>query len=500
VRKFFDKNQYNPIIFAFLSLFIFTLIAVAGILHIQTGSSRIINEAGRLRMLTQKISKQYLILNIQPDNEIQLRKFNKVVQKFDSTLKLLEIEIILELDEIYLPGFSSYNQEIISQLRIVQHRWISFKNFINENRGKPDRIDLTFSELNENILYEADLLVKLLEQFYASRAWAFMLTLLLGMFVSVSLILSFAWKKIQSNLRDTYSLVDATRKISLGDYDVDLKIGSNMETRILAESISEMSQKIESILGKNNDLLKSEKNLNKQKNRLISIIAHDLRGPFSGLMVTSELLAKELSNLDPEKVQHLLVRMNSTIISIFDLLEDLLSWANSESNYDEIKVEELILNQLVSDLYSLFKESANNKGIELINEIPVDLILYSDQYMTNTIFRNLLSNALKFSNKGGTIKISARRIDEYVIEIAVSDSGIGMEPNIAESIFNFDEKYSTHGTFGELGTGLGLSLCKEFAEKCGGGIEVESKLGIGTTFTVKIDQSKILHFDKFLKT
>jgi nitrate/nitrite-specific signal transduction histidine kinase len=191
VRKLFDKNQSNPIIFAFLSLFIFTLIAVAGILHIQTGSSHIINEAGRLRMLSQKISKQYLILNIQPDNETQLRKFNKVVQKFDSTLKLLEIEIILELDEIYLPGFSSYNQEIISQLKIVQHRWISFKNFINENRGKPDRIDLTFSELNENILYEADLLVKLLEQFYASRAWAFMLTLLLGMFVSVSLILSF---------------------------------------------------------------------------------------------------------------------------------------------------------------------------------------------------------------------------------------------------------------------------------------------------------------------
>jgi signal transduction histidine kinase len=305
----------------------------------------------------------------------------------------------------------------------------------------------------------------------------------------------FAWKKIQSNLRDTYSLVDATRKISLGDYDVDLNIGSNMETRILAESISEMSQKIESVLCKNNDLLRSEKNLNKQKNRLISIIAHDLRGPFSGLMITSELLAKELSSLDPEKVQHLLVRMNSTIISIFDLLEDLLSWANSENDYNEIKVEGLNLNQLVSDLYSLFEETANGKDIELTNEIPVDLILYSDQYMTNTIFRNLLSNAIKFSNKGGGVKISARRIDEYVIEIAVSDSGIGMEPDVAESLFNFDGKYSTYGTFGEAGTGLGLSLCKEFAEKCGGGIEVESKFGVGTTFIVKMEQSKILLFD-----
>lgn len=222
--------------------------------------------------------------------------------------------------------------------------------------------------------------------------------------------------------------------------------------------------------------------LNAQKDRFFSLIAHDLRSPIGNFLQITELLKLDYEELEEDQVQSFFDNLHKLADRTFKLLENLLMWSRSQLGKLEIESKEIELYNVVEDVAILFEENLKSKGIQFKNELPQDLIVMDDLNIVQTLFRNLISNAIKFSYQGGSITIGSKtevnKINdrEYYI-ISVKDTGVGISPNNIDKIFNMDADYTTEGTEHEKGTGLGLILCKELIEKSGGKIWVGSEEG-----------------------
>jgi PAS domain S-box-containing protein len=230
--------------------------------------------------------------------------------------------------------------------------------------------------------------------------------------------------------------------------------------------------------------------LNAIKDKFFSIIAHDLRGPFNGLFGLLDMVREDFDEIGVEEVKENLETMNDILRNLFQLLEDLLEWGRIQRNvFDFTPVNEnicLTINNVV-DLYSI---NAKNKSINLILKAPDILYIKYDKKMISTVVRNLLTNAIKFTEPRGIIKITV--IEETnQVKISIEDTGIGISQNNLHRLFNLTEYFSTKGTNNEGGTGLGLILCKEFVEKHGGKISVETELRKGSTFSFTIPKDII---------
>lgn len=221
---------------------------------------------------------------------------------------------------------------------------------------------------------------------------------------------------------------------------------------------------------------------NATKDKFFSILAHDLRSPFFGFLGLSEELAQNAETLTREEVSEYAGIINQSAKKIFNLVNNLLEWSLLQSGRINPEFQKLNIHDEVENIKGLFISAALNKSITIDNNIDVSETAYADQKMVETILRNLISNAIKFTGIGGHVSISSKSAEEF-LEISVSDSGIGMEKEAAEKIFRIDSSQSAKGTRGETGSGLGLVLCKELTEKNGGRVSVESQLGKGTTFT-----------------
>ncbi|MEJ5244762.1 MAG: hybrid sensor histidine kinase/response regulator [Bacteroidota bacterium] len=222
-----------------------------------------------------------------------------------------------------------------------------------------------------------------------------------------------------------------------------------------------------------------------QRDKFFSIIAHDLRGPFTGFIGLSELLVDAYDSLERADIQQIANSMNSAAKKLFEFLENLLEWSRSQIGglqYNPIIID---VHDLFDRVSSLFKDTANNKKIEFVKEIQDDLFIWADNYQTNTILRNLVSNAIKFSYPNSKIILGARDIGDSV-EIYVKDFGVGISDEAKDKVFRIEAKYTTPGTENEPGTGLGLVLCKELAEKQNGVLYFETEKNKGTTFFVKL--------------
>ncbi len=245
---------------------------------------------------------------------------------------------------------------------------------------------------------------------------------------------------------------------------------------------------------KHEEKLKSYANdlkiLNANKDKFFSIIAHDLKSPFNAFLGLTEIMAEELQTMSLEEIQRIAISMQSSAKNLFSLLENLLQWSKIQQGKFEFKPINIGLNSLINFNIEIFLESSNIKGIEIINQISEDIEIEADVPMFNSITRNLISNAIKFTKKGGKIIIFSEKIDSQFIKISIKDNGIGMNEDILKKIFKIDEQSSRLGTEGESSTGLGLLLCKEFVEIHGGKIKVESVEGKGSifSFTMKIYQ------------
>jgi signal transduction histidine kinase len=230
-----------------------------------------------------------------------------------------------------------------------------------------------------------------------------------------------------------------------------------------------------------NDKNKIISNINKQKDKFFSIIAHDLRGPFNGFLGLTELLAENIDDMEKDEIQFAAVNMRSSAVNLNRLLENLLEWSRMEQGLIPFSPQENNLPPIVNESVAILEASANKKEIKILTKIPEETNVFADHNILQAVIRNILSNAVKFTPKGGTITIQGKE-DNKNTTIAIKDSGIGMNAKMIENLFQLDVKTNRKGTDDEPSTGLGLILCKEFVEKHGGKIWVESEENIGSTF------------------
>lgn len=223
------------------------------------------------------------------------------------------------------------------------------------------------------------------------------------------------------------------------------------------------------------------KQLNATKDKFFSIIAHDLRNPFITLLGFSDLLISDFGEFtDEEKIYYITEMKKSAEVS-HNLLQNLLQWSRSQTGRIEFNPLKLNLHNIVSSNVELLSPSAFKKQIKLLFDIPRDTFVNADEDMLNTIIRNLITNAVKFTDKNGTINISCVQ-NSNEVEICISDTGVGMNQKVKDNLFKLEVSQTTFGTENEAGTGLGLILCKEFVEKHGCKIWVESEVGKGSKF------------------
>jgi PAS domain S-box-containing protein len=244
-------------------------------------------------------------------------------------------------------------------------------------------------------------------------------------------------------------------------------------------------KRIEDSLKETNEELNK---LNRTKDKFFSIIAHDLRRPFESLLGYSELLATEIETLSHEEVKQIGKGLNDNLKNIFGLLENLLNWSMMQRNMLEYNPKKINLYDLVNKIIGILSKGAEEKNIFLSNNIESGTPVFADVDMLRSVVQNLIINAIKFTQAEGQVIISSIEIGEFV-EVCVQDNGIGIEQDNYFKLFNFGSKFTTDGTAGEKGTGLGLPLCKEFIERNGGKIWVESELGKGSKLKFTLRKS-----------
>ncbi|MFZ4562473.1 MAG: PAS domain S-box protein [Bacteroidales bacterium] len=246
----------------------------------------------------------------------------------------------------------------------------------------------------------------------------------------------------------------------------------------ITRDITERKRAEEEIQLKNEQLHQA----NAEKDKFFSIIAHDLRGPFQPLLGFTRMLAEDLPKLRQDEIQKMALSMRSAANKLFDLLENLLEWSRMQRGLINFEPGSFFLLPKISESLVLVQHAIAEKGIEIRYDVSEDLRVFADGNMFESIIRNLVSNALKFTAPRGNISIIARSAGDHWVEIKVNDTGIGMNKEIVENLFRLDTNTNRKGTEGEPSTGLGLIICKDLIKKHGGKLWVESEEGKGSTF------------------
>ncbi|MDT8316754.1 MAG: MASE3 domain-containing protein [bacterium] len=220
---------------------------------------------------------------------------------------------------------------------------------------------------------------------------------------------------------------------------------------------------------------------NNTKDKFFSIIAHDLKNPFSTLLGFSGMLIQDYEKFDDKTKKEFIRDIHQSSEHMYDLLENLLTWSVMQTGGMDCETQPINISAIVDESIELLRISADDKEIKLVSSIDDKARVIADVNMMNTVVRNLLSNAIKFTGEGGEVEISSKEQDDFQ-EIIVSDTGVGISAEDLEKLFRLDVKHTSYGTRKEAGTGLGLLLCKEFIEKNGGAIRAESEQGKGSRF------------------
>lgn len=265
----------------------------------------------------------------------------------------------------------------------------------------------------------------------------------------------------------------------------DFKLQSLVQKVITTENV--LNNIIDEIKQKNIKIQKyadALKQANKTKDRFFSIIAHDLKSPFNSLIGFSELTKIALEENDISDIKKMNELIYQTSTNTYKLLLNLLDWARTQTNDIQFNPVKININEIITENVKLFKAQADKKGITIQFNPEKTFYTYADIDMTNIIIRNLLSNAIKFT-KQGSVKISLLEQEDISI-ITIKDTGVGIKKEIINQLFSIGDNFSTNGTAGEPGTGLGLVLCKEFVNKNKGELYVESEIDKGSVFTLEL--------------
>jgi PAS domain S-box-containing protein len=320
----------------------------------------------------------------------------------------------------------------------------------------------------------------------------------------------FGWKKTPygNSIENLWAeLPDLTATcISGKETSWEFGIPNSDSSRFFFASISEISNHKQSVVGRllvihditNRHLMQQKivqseeklKILNAEKDKLFSIIAHDLRSPIGAFINLTELFMDDSFEMTPDEMKGIAKDMNKSAQSLQSLLENLLNWSRMQRQDVVIQRSTVEIRPLVDKAIDLMRESVANKTLYVKNAVADGITVYADENMLQTVLRNLISNAIKFTPKGGNILIQAVRKEYESVTIKIRDTGIGMSSEMIQNLYRFDKKTSRVGTEGESSSGLGLMLCKEFIEKNDGQLFVESQVDKGTTFSFHLPVGK----------
>lgn len=224
---------------------------------------------------------------------------------------------------------------------------------------------------------------------------------------------------------------------------------------------------------------------NATKDKFLKIISHDLRTPFNSIIGFSELLNTDYDLFEDLERKNCIQEINTSSHFAYRLLDNLLTWARTQTDEIRINKENLNLKELVETSISTYLLNADSKNISVLNKVQADLIISIDKNTALTFIRNIVNNAIKFTHKGGSIRIDSQLTNDST-RLIITDTGVGMTDEVIDNLFKIDKGISTEGTNNEIGTGLGLILCKEFIERNGGSILVKSEVNKGSEFIVSI--------------
>ncbi len=249
------------------------------------------------------------------------------------------------------------------------------------------------------------------------------------------------------------------------------------------------------------DLYRQSKRLEKQskelqdlivtKDKFFSIIAHDLRGPLGGFMQLTEMMAADFNDFTNDQQKEMIIELSHSSRNIFNLLENLLEWSRMQQGQVSFLRQDINLQELASECIHTLMDSIRNKSIQIEFDIPDAQKVFADKHMIQSVIRNLVSNAVKFTPRGGKVHISANTSENGTLVFIVRDTGIGMNHMMISNLFRINVNIRRPGTEGEQSSGLGLLLCKEFVEKHSGELWVESEEGKGSAFYFTIPESKL---------
>ena len=293
----------------------------------------------------------------------------------------------------------------------------------------------------------------------------------------------------------TYVTAFDKREAFLMEYRMKNKFGDYRWIRDFGRPFFDLDNSFLGYIGSCYDITESKQNeealknktkelhlLNTEKDKFFSIIAHDLKSPFNSFLGLTNMLAEDVQTLTLEQIQKIAESMRKSATNLFSLLENLLEWSLLQRGVTTFSPKSFLFMPKTSESIPSILESSTKKEIEISYNIPENLKVYADEKMVGSIIRNLSSNAVKFTPKGGKITISANQIPNGGIEISVKDTGIGMNQEMVENLFKLDIDTTRKGTDNEPSTGMGLIICKELVEKHGGKLWVESEEGKGSTF------------------
>ena len=316
-----------------------------------------------------------------------------------------------------------------------------------------------------------------------SEAWLF--SLALGNRINVL-------KKTQAITQQELLVKAKENEILMKEKNTFLEQEVNLRSKEILQQnqmVREMNIQLEEKNQKLTDQTRHLEEINANLEKFISVIAHDLRNPFNSILGLTEVLIKNIDRYDKDKIKELITAIQQSSKHTFNLLENLLEWARLQMDEIEFNTGVYNFRELLIESIATSEAQSSTKQVAIIHFVEKDFEVLCDRNMINTVLRNLISNAIKFTNPGGKIEISAERIDE-MYEIRVADNGVGIPEENLGKLFSAASRLNTAGTQNEKGTGLGLVLCKEFIEKNGGTIKVKSKVGTGSTFIFNLPASE----------
>lgn len=465
----------------------------------------------------EKIAHSHSYLGLLELNNF--KNYNKAIKHFEQSIKLYDLDKTWIEGKIYNYLYIGQSYWKLGDLEKAESNILKSINKFNELDYKK-RISMAmmfYSQfLFENnrideALIQADSAFKIAKKFRYSEEKIESSEMLYKIYQNMNKYDSaFVFLKINSNMKDSLKSKQLIKQASIVETNImkmdfqeenqDLKAESQLRLIVIviivimaitlivlvfnrykyqklnSQKLATINQRLEFL---NIELEKA----NITKDRFFSIIAHDLKNPVGSLKGTIDILHKDLEIFDNEELQEYIQQLQIQSTGVKELLENLLTWSRSQSGKITLTPVDLNLSYLVRNNFHLLSGNAQKKGIILKNKVAEDFEFKADVNMINTVLRNLISNAIKFTPEGGKICVLATKGDSNV-EIRVKDTGVGIPEDVLPKLFDIDSNVTTDGTNEEKGTGLGLIVCKEFIERHEGQIKVESEIGKGTEFII----------------